>query len=134
MEGFLATIKEFLSVMDGDPEGARKLPPVAMRYLTTVVLPAAGSSLNFRDERELRTLAEGIDALVRGRAATTADILVQRFKSIELRMQSGTAQVAKHLELIPENRACATAQSEMEQLSKMHRDEVKLKGSYGSSD
>ena len=38
------------------------------------------------------------------------------------------------MELIPENRACATAQSEMEQLSKMHRDEVKLKGSYGSSD
>jgi len=134
LEGFLSTIREYLCVIDGDPEGAKKLPPVAMRYLTTVLLPAMGSQIGFRDERELRTLAESIDSLVRGKAATSADILVQRFKSIELRLQSGTSQVAKHLELIPESRASSTAQEELEQLVKMQRDEVKVTNAYGNAE
>ena len=134
LEGFLSTIREYLSVMDGDPEGAKKLPPVAMRYLTTVLLPAMGNQIGFRDERELRTLAESIDSLVRGKAATSADILVQRFKSIELRLQSGTSQVAKHLELIPESRASATAQEELEQLVRMQRDEAKVTNAYAGAE
>ena len=69
-----------------------------MRYLTTVLLPAMGSQIGFRDERELRTLAESIDSLVRGKAATSADILVQRFKSIHqqyVKVESQNRQYCK---------------------------------------
>ena len=130
LEGFLATLREYLSGMDGDDvKGA--LPAVVNRYLVTILLPALRSQVGYRDERELRTLAETLDALVKGRADSAADILVQRFKSIELRLSSGSSRMSDHLELVNDGRVGAVGQAELEQLARMEREGAKVYAATG---
>jgi len=79
---FLGRISEYLAVRTG--EEADSLPPVVLQYLTTFLAPSLGPDLSLRNNRELRTLATTLDALVRGKTAEAADMLVQRFKAVEL--------------------------------------------------
>ena len=93
-------------IAQGDPEGrqpqeANKLRSIVTQYLTTALGPSAKDRLGERDERELRTLAEGLDHLVAGRVAEASDILMQRFRAVELANQTGTWDLAQHLEVVP---------------------------------
>ena len=58
-------------------------------YLTSVLLPTLGEKGSLRNVRELRTLAEALDALVKGDLEGLGDLLAQRFKALEMATQEG---------------------------------------------
>jgi hypothetical protein len=51
--------------------------------------------------RELRTLAEALDALAQGNLPHLGDLLMQRFKSVESRTTSSSSGISRQLELLP---------------------------------
>ena len=83
-------------------ESEDPLRPMAVRYLLSVVAPSyPGNTLNDADYRELRSLAEMLDQLVRGETATLGDFLIQRFKAKLMATRDASWGAAKYLELIP---------------------------------
>eukprot|EP00973_Karenia_brevis_P069654 9684912-Karenia_brevis.AAC.1 len=56
-------------------------------------------SMNARDAREMDLVAKCIDALCQGELAHVGDILMQRFKSLELRQELGDFHTAQNLEV-----------------------------------
>ena len=81
------------------------LHDVVTTYLTTAMIPgaaAAGQHMGIRTIREMRTLAEAMDAIIRGEPAKAGDILMQRFRAAEMAVSDGHWTLAQHLELIPE--------------------------------
>ena len=62
-------------------EGAT--PPLASHFVLTVLMPQLGSKASLRTQRELRTLAKGLDLLARGETSQCADLLGQRIKALE---------------------------------------------------
>ena len=105
------------------PDG---LAPIVTAYLTSVLQPSLGKELTRRNERELRTLAEAIDAILGGNLAGACDMLVQRFKAVEASATSDGWQVGRHLELIPEARVSSISQEERARAAKREREDVKL--------
>lgn len=90
-------------------------------YLTVGLMPgcaAAGQPIGRRSEREMRTLAEAIDAILRGDVATAGDIMMQRFRACELAALEGDWTLAKHLELIPQERVTSIPRGMREALVK----------------
>ena len=71
-------------------------------YLTTALQPSSGSAITLPRERELRTLAEALDLLLQGDLSKVGDVLMQRFRAVELAAQDGRWDLAQHLELIPQ--------------------------------
>ena len=77
---------------------------VVTTYLTTALAPSLvsqGKTIGVRNERELRTLAEALDAFLRGRMAHAGDILMQRFRACEMSLMESSWEAAQQLELIP---------------------------------
>ena len=62
--------------------------------------------------RELRTLAEALDALGQGKLSHVADLLMQRFKSREHVALTGNQDLSRHLELIPPSEGGLISQKE----------------------
>ena len=77
------------------------LTPVAVRYLMTVVFPQFKEGIAEGKLRELRTLATGLDLLVQGRTGQSADLFLQRFKSLLTSLRDRTDAAARWLELLP---------------------------------
>ena len=103
LQSGLEAMQKFLSqgeLGDQDRQGTAKLRSIVTQYLTTAVSPSVKEGLGARSERELRTLAEGLDHLVAGRVAEAADIMMQRFRAVELAQQTGTWDLARHLEVV----------------------------------
>lgn len=73
-----------------------------VNYLTTVVQAARGHELGIRNARELRTLAEALDRLLKGELAHCGDLLMQRFKAVESASADANWAAASRYELIPE--------------------------------
>jgi hypothetical protein len=97
----LTTMAEQLSPLDGG-EYSSEVPPIVLKYLLTTFLPqnpvkAIGSDMY----RQLRTLAEVMDALIEGRVPAALDLLMQRFKACQLSLQDRSWAAARWLELIP---------------------------------
>ena len=59
-------------------------------------------AVGLRTSREMRTIAEAVDALVEGNVLRAGDLLIQRFKALETSVIDGTWLRARHHELIPE--------------------------------
>ena len=81
------------------------LQEVVTRYLTTALVPgasAAGQYVGRGMMREMRTLSESLDAVIRGEPARAGDIMMQRFRAIEMSISDGHWNLAQHLELIPD--------------------------------
>ena len=77
MQNFAEQLGQAFGEASDDP-----LRPLAVRYLLSVVAPTyPGQTLSDSDYRELRSLAEMLDQLVRGETATLGDFLMQRFKA-----------------------------------------------------
>ena len=72
-------------------------------FLTAVLQPSAGTTMNLGTERELRTLAESMDLLLSGKVAEAGDVMMQRFRALEVAAADGTWEMAKFMELIPES-------------------------------
>ena len=78
------------------------LPPVVQAYLSTVYLPThPESQIGFRSAREMRTLAMSINLLLGGHVLHGLDVLLQRFKALELAAEQGIWSQARWLEVIP---------------------------------
>ena len=86
-----------------------------VQYLTSVVQI---STLGVRNHLELQTIAQSLDALLRGEMLLAADTLTQRFKSVELASQSQSWSAAQHLELVPTLSVNATGGKEMKAATK----------------
>ncbi|CAE7029974.1 unnamed protein product [Symbiodinium natans] len=97
MQNFAEQLGQAFGEASDDP-----LRPLAVRYLLSVVAPTyPGQTLSDSDYRELRSLAEMLDQLVRGETATLGDFLMQRFKAKLMATRDASWSAAKYLELIP---------------------------------
>ena len=102
------------------------LSPRVVRYLTTVVQVSAAHGVSVRNERELRTLAEALDALLTGDITRAADIVMMRFKAVELATTSQDWSSAKFLELIPQTQVSSFTDMEKEAIAKQKLRDAKL--------
>ena len=100
-------------VEDANPDQLRFL-----QYFQIVVKQRYGAALGVRSSRELLTLALTLDALLQGKIGQAADLLVQRWKSIEHATSSGHWKQAQFLELIPEQELGLTSIAEEQVLAK----------------
>ena len=78
----------------------------------------------------MRTLAEALDALLRGELAAVGDLLMQRLKALEVATKDGDWHVARQLELIPENDVGLAAPGERREAQRSRRLELR----YGDGD
>ena len=111
---------KFLSAREeGDQtEGTHKV----VAYLSSIFHGShTPQSIGIRTSREMRTLAEALDALQAGKLPEVADLLVQRFKALETSIQDGNWNLAKRLEVIPDSTSGLTS---MEERRAAARDEL----------
>ena len=112
----------------GEMSGAMRdelsgLQGVVTNYLTVGLSPSAasqGKPLGLRNEREMRTLAEGLDAIMAGDLGRAGDILMQRFRACEVNVLDGDWTMAKHLELIPAHAVTCVPNGMRQQMQKEH--------------
>ncbi len=107
MRKFLAARRGGGEFTKTELERLRTLKNVVTSYLTSSLMPSS-HQMKARDERELRTLAEAIDALLLGDLGRVGDLLMQRFRCVEMVHLDGNYHLAQHLELIPPHRVTAT--------------------------
>ena len=92
----------------GYAQGARELEAIqrlAVSYFDRSLLAQVGPKFPVAAERELRILAEALDALMSGQVMTAMDIIGQRFRAVETSiLEEGGWGVARHLEGVPETR------------------------------
>jgi len=120
-----AEMKDELSAFQG----------VVTNYLTVGLGPSAasqGKPLGIRNEREMRTLAEGIDAMLAGDLGRAGDILMQRFRACEVNLLEGDWGMAKHLELIPAHQISCVPNGMRQEMMKEQRLADKLARGSGS--
>jgi hypothetical protein len=96
-----------------------------VKYFTSV-LEAQQKDLGLRNKRELRTLAEAIDALLVGDNLRATDILAVRFSAVEMSAREGSWPVSSHLELIPHTSASTASTRAMQAAAREASDAAKL--------
>ncbi|CAK0804970.1 unnamed protein product, partial [Prorocentrum cordatum] len=79
------------------------------------------SEMGVRSVREMRTVGECLDALLRGELDHLGDLLMQRLKAIEQATRDGHWQVAQHLELCDDLGAGLARQEEVHDAASKHR-------------
>ena len=101
----LANMREQVGAVYGDEdEGFDKSAPVVNRYLLSVLLPNYPPKQQSEDQlREMRTLALGIDLILKGKVDAAGDLLMQRFKSLCMGLKDGDNRFGRYLELLPED-------------------------------
>ena len=120
-------MKSYMADRMGVHDGRDRLTPVVTSYLTAVLLPAQGTAIGPRSERELRTLAMAIDLILEGNIARALDVLSQRFKAVESASGEGGWSVSRHLELLPEGRVTSVSAKEREAMQRQENAEMRLR-------
>ena len=129
--GYLLTralqgMREQVTSMTGE-DSSDPYEPICLRYFLSVFLP------NHRELpeptlREVRTLAEAVDGLLRGRTVEVGDLLAQRLKASMIAAQDGSWNSAKWLELLPEvQRSIAVSNDEERMIRAVEAGDLKLK-------
>ena len=99
-----------------------------LAYLNQIILTASPpSKIGVRAHRELITLATALDELLASRTLQTLDLLMQRFKALEVAIQDGHWSLARHYELIPAAGAMLSREEEREIATKAEVRQMKLK-------
>ena len=122
----LKTISKFLAERGAGPDSGLELQPRMVEYLTTAASATRAQPLNLRNERELRTLADGLDNLLSGRLAEAGDLMIQRYKAVETAVSGEGWELARHLEVIPPASISAVSLSERAAVTAMRARELKL--------
>ena len=98
-------------------------------YVNQIVLTRhTPSQIGIRNQRELITLASGIDLLLQGKLGELGDLMVQRLKALESSLGDQSWQTARHQELIPATTASLTGEIERRRAAKMELANSKLRG------
>eukprot|EP00971_Amphidinium_carterae_P142018 2812959-Amphidinium_carterae.3 len=95
------------------------LAPVMSTYLATVLQPS--TDLGMRSSRELMSLAQAGDQIIRGEVDRALDTICQRFKSVECAHGDKDWGLASQLELIPDQRVTAVSARERRMASSQER-------------
>ena len=98
---------------------------MATCYFTSVLQPFIGADLGQRSRQELRTIAETVDAMLRGDVVHAADILMARFSAVETAATSKQWGIAKHLEIIPGQKVSSVPGEMLELATSAERREVR---------
>ena len=107
--------------------------PRVLAYLETVFNQRYGKdAVGLRTSREMRTIAESIDALMEGDVLRASDLLIQRFKALETSVIDGTWARARHHELIPEEGVGLASAEERQAISRLELQRRKLAESVGN--
>ena len=112
----LSSMRCFLGV----PGGGGNFRPAA-----NLGLPG-NTVLGLRTSREMRTIAESIDALMEGDILRAGDLLIQRFKALETSVIDGTWSRAPHHELNPEEGVGLASAAERQAISRLELQRRKL--------
>ena len=94
------------------PGGYQPLTPRVMEYVTTVGFK---NVVGIRNQKELKTLAQALDAILTGNLCLAGDTLMQRLKALEQASADGTWAAAEYLEVTPRGSATSVPQEEREQ-------------------
>ena len=101
--------------------------PRVLAYLETVFNQRYGKdAMGLRTSREMRAIAETVDALVEGDVLRARDLLIQRFKALETSVIDGTWSRARHHELIPEEGVGLASAAERQAISRLELQRRKL--------
>ena len=101
--------------------------PRVLAYLETVFNQRYGKdAVGLRTSREMRTIAEAVDALVEGDVLRAGDLLIQRFKALETSVIDGTWLRARHHELVPEEGVGLASAAERQAISRLELQRRKL--------
>ena len=109
------------------------LPAAAMQYYMQVICGGRPAPLGHRDARELKTLAAALDLLSRGSLSHLADLLVQRFKSVEASAayrDPTPREVAERLELLPGEEQLTAGHAETAMAASLQLKREKLKEKF----
>ena len=73
--------------------------PMVLQFFQQCLAPALGDRISFRTSKETVLLAEAIDLLIVGKVVEASELLMQRFKTLELGSSSGSFETAQYLEI-----------------------------------
>jgi hypothetical protein len=115
----LSQFKEQLGTHFGGADDEDVLPALAVRYLMTIWLPQNPVRVVGEERfRELRTLAECVDLVVKGCTVEALDMLSQRLKACLLSIRDGHTRASRFLELLPLESAGSAVSPEEEELAR----------------
>ena len=90
-----------------------------LTYLYSVFIATHGmQKVGARNFSEMKMLAEVIDRIKQGEIAQVADILMQRFKALEVSVTEGSWEVAKHLDYTHDSRVSLASVAELTKAGK----------------
>ena len=98
-----------------------------LKYLISVFHGAhPQSSMSLRNNMELRTVAECIDALVAGDLPRLENLLMQRLKAVQTAVVEGNKNIAHNLEFILLTGSNVVTQAEMRAAQRLQLDQMRL--------
>ena len=96
-----------------------------LQYLRTVLAPQYPAGIPSELMREMNTLATSLQHLAKGEVSKLGDVLVQRFKSLELGL-SGNQAAAAVVQLVEMHSGGLTDYKELEQAQRYQKSQLKL--------
>ena len=95
------------------PEESGRALTAGPRGVSAPHTPCHG--VGIRNQKELKTLAQALDAIQTGNLCLAGDTLMQRLKALEQASADGTWAAAEYLEVTPRGSATSVPQEEREQ-------------------
>jgi hypothetical protein len=124
----LETLRGYMSSLGGGNISGDPSAPIVLHYLLTIFFAQhPPQSLGEETARELRTLAEALDGLLKGEVIQVLDLLMQRFKATTLAAVEGSTRASRWLELIPTSTEMVASPEELEVAKRAEAGELKLK-------
>ena len=122
----LNNMREQVTSITGEDD-MDSLAPICLRFYLSVFLPN-NKDLEESVLREIRTLCESIDGLLKGKTMEVLDLLSMRLKATMMASQDGNWNIAKHLELLPaSSKSLPIPQEEEELIRKIESGELKAR-------
>ena len=112
----------------GELEAGANVRRLVVSYFDRALLAQVGPRFPVLAERERRTLAEVLDALMSGQIMTAMDITGQQFRAIEASiLEDGGWSVARHLEVVPGIRVSSVTTGQRAMMAAAERQSHRLK-------
>ena len=122
----LNNMREQVTSITGEDD-SDNLAPICLRFYLSVFLPN-NRHLEEPVLREIRTLCESIDGLLKGKTMEVLDLLSMRLKASMMASQDGHWNIAKHLELLPaSSKNLPIPQEEEDLIRRIESGELKAK-------